>query len=82
MISYIFGLYRFEQIAEIVLLPSSHLQNFLKILHRTTLHKHLIPLRKLLIRQLHQLDNIFRLGEALIDEAHIVRKVLLVSIRS
>lgn len=82
MISYILGLYRFEQVAKVVLLASSHLQNLLEILHSPTLHEHLVPLRKLLIRQLHQLYDIFRLGETLIDEADIVGKVLLIGIRS
>lgn len=79
-ISYIFGLYRFEQIAEVVLLASPHLQDLLEVLHGSALHEHLVPLSKLLIWQLHQLDDVFWFGEALIDEGDVVGEVLLVGV--
>lgn len=80
MISYILGLNRFEQVAEVVLLAASHLQDLLEVLHSPALHEHLVPLRELLVRQLHQLYDVFGLGEALVDEADVVGKVLLVGV--
>lgn len=82
MQSEVLGFDGLEQCREIAFLSSSHLQYLLEILHSSSLHEHLVSLGKLLIRQLHQLDDIFRLGETLIHEGCIILQCLSITIGS
>ena len=80
MQSHVLRLDRLDQSRKVSLLAPSHLHDPLEVLRRPSLHEHFVPLSELFIRQLKQLDNVFRLAERFIDEGHMVLQILAVRV--